>query len=85
VIDEVGVGQRETDPSRAVLSVSAPRRDRLEAILKSLQGLGARRIHEEDARLAPAPASIAIRLRLSQTPVPPQSLSRKLPRRSEDR
>lgn len=53
---ELEVGRRREEASRARLRVEAETDARLDAILDRIQELGARRLHESEARLEPAPA-----------------------------
>ncbi|OGR89467.1 MAG: TIGR00300 family protein [Elusimicrobia bacterium RIFCSPLOWO2_01_FULL_59_12] len=54
-IDEIHVGQRKNERSRALLQVGAGTQGRLDELLKELRNLGAEVLEKEDVRLAPAP------------------------------
>lgn len=54
-IDEMRVGQRKHERSRAVVRVEADSQSRLDRLLKDLRNLGAEVLESENVRLAPAP------------------------------
>src|SRR5215470_17371310 len=54
-IQDIHVGQRKNERSRAVLLVGAASQSRLDELLKELRNLGAEVLEREDVRLAPAP------------------------------
>lgn len=54
-IQEISVGQRKNERSRAVLQVEADTQRQLDALLKELRNLGAEVLEKEDIHLAEAP------------------------------
>jgi len=56
-IQDIHVGQRKYERSRAVLSVEASSQHQLDELLKELRNLGAEVLEKEDVKLAPAPRS----------------------------
>src|SRR4051812_6708558 len=54
-IQDIHVGQRKNERSRAVLQVGAASQARLDDLLKELRNLGAEVLERDDVRLAPAP------------------------------
>jgi lysine-ketoglutarate reductase/saccharopine dehydrogenase-like protein (TIGR00300 family) len=54
-IQDIRVGQRKNERSRAVLEVGAASQRQLDELLKELRNLGAEVLEREDAQVAPAP------------------------------
>jgi lysine-ketoglutarate reductase/saccharopine dehydrogenase-like protein (TIGR00300 family) len=54
-IQEISVGQKKNERSRAEISVQADTQTQLEELLKELRNLGAEVLEKEDVKLVPAP------------------------------
>lgn len=55
VIQEIQVGQKKNERSRALLQVETSSQEKLDALLKELRNLGAEVLEKEDVQVTPAP------------------------------